>query len=171
MRAVRVDFASPPAWPAVTLWAMAALVAVACAWVGVQDLRAFGEVVRAKTATQRLAQQLEARRAAQAALASSAAGPAPFATDAGRLMAWSAVDVAGVLGSIEAAQVTGVKVSQVDVDGPARKVELTLDVVSAQVASAYVQALNAGDEHPAWTLSRVQSQGGAGSALVRGEIR
>jgi hypothetical protein len=170
LRTLPVDFARPAAWPVAVLWTVVALLVAICGWTGSRDLRALQRLTETRDATQLSEQQLGAGRAAQAALAASANEAVPFAMDARRLMALSSVDVAGVLRSIETAQLSGAKVSQIDVDTATRNIELTLEVTSADVATSYLQALNAGDDRPAWSLVRVQSQGGTIAASIHGEV-
>ena len=171
MKAPQVDFAPPLAWPVAVGWVCAGLAAVACALSGIRYSHAWEASASARDQTGRLARQIDALHAARSALAASAAEPAPFAADAARLTDWSSVDAAGVLRSIETAQVAGAKVAEIDIDASTRTAELRLDVTSADMATAYLAALNAGDARSAWTLVRVQSQGAAFEALIRGEIR
>ena len=171
MRTLPVDFARPAAWPVVVLWTIVALVVAICGWTGSRDQRAWQRLTEIRATTQLSEQQLGAGRAAQAALAASATEAVPFAMDARRLMALSSVDVAGVLRSLETAQLPGAKVSQIDVDTATRGIELTLEVASADMATSYLQALNADDDRPAWSLVRVQSQGGTIAAFIHGEVR
>ena len=56
----------------------------------------------------------------------------------------------------------------VEVDADGRRAEIQLDVANADVASAYLQALNAGLDTPTWTLSRLQVSGNTETALIVG---
>ena len=114
--------------------------------------------------------QLDSMRASQASQAASASQPPPYAVDARRRMAMSSFDSAGVLRSIESAQVSGARVTSLEIDVESRQVELELEVTSADVAAAYLRALNGGLDKPQWTLSRLQVQGGVESALIHGQV-
>ena len=86
-------------------------------------------------------------------------------------MALASVDGAGVLRTVESAQVAGAKLINIDVNVEARQAELEVEVTSAQVAATYLQALNAGLDQPAWELVRLQTQSTSESALIRGQIQ
>ncbi len=170
MRALHADFARPAQWPVVVLWALSAAVLALAAWSGARDLKEWRVLSVERVKTTKLAEQLDAARAMQSAQAASAVKPPSFALDARHWMKLSAFDGAGVLRSIESAQVAGAKVVSIQIDGDSQRVELEVEVTGADVASSYLQALNAGTEHPAWALSRLQIQGGTEVALIHGQI-
>ncbi len=153
-----------------SLWLLASLVLVLAAWAGLRDTQGWFALSEGKAKTAALQARLDQALVAQAAQAASAAVPPPFAVDAKRWMALSTFDSGGVLRSIESAQVAGAKVVSLEIDAEGRRVELEVEVASADVATAYLQSLNAGMDHPVWVLSRVQAQGGTESALILGQI-
>jgi len=164
------NFATPSRWPRLSLWAVAAVAAAGAAWQGAHAGVAWQHLDAERAATRALSQQVRLKHAAAVAHAASAAARAPYAVDARRLMALASFDAAGVLRSIESVQLPGAKVSGLDIDADARRAEIQLDVTSADVAAAYVQGLNAGNDHPAWVLVRVQSQGAAQMASIRAQL-
>lgn len=170
MRALHANFARPTRWPVIALWGLAVAVLALAAWAGTRDVREWRALSAERVKTAEFSGQLDAARAAQEARAASAARPPSFALDARHWMKLSAFDGGGVLRSIESAQVTGAKVVSIEIDGDSRHVELEVEVTGADVASSYLQALNAGTEHPAWVLSRLQVQGGTEVALIHGQI-
>jgi hypothetical protein len=153
-----------------SLWVIAVVAASGAAWQGVRAGEAWQHLEDERASTRALSQKVQLSRVAFAARAASAVATAPFAADAKHLMALASFDAAGVMRSIESVQMQGAKVSQLDIDTDARRVEIQLDITSADVASTYVQDLNAGDYHPIWVLSRVQSQGSAQSATIRAQV-
>jgi len=168
---LHVDFARPPRWPAIVLWMLAVAVLAAASWIGARDLQDWRALSAKRARTAALRAQLDSVRAARAAQAASAAEPPPFAVDARRWMALSRLDSTGVLRAVESAQVIGAKVTAIDVNAESRSVELEIEVTSAEVAAAYLQALNAGADRPAWALVRLQMQGAIESALIRGQLQ
>ena len=170
MRSLPADFAKPARWPVVSLWLIAAVAASGAAWQGTLAAVAWRHLDDEKAKTQILSQQIELARATFAARAASAAAPGPLAADAKHMIALASFDAEGILRSIESVQVQGAKVSQLDIDTDSRRVEIQLDITSADVATTYVQDLNAGNDHPIWVLSRVQSQGTAQSASIRARM-
>ena len=171
LKPLHVDFACPPRWPAAMLWMLVLAVLAGAGWVGARDLRAWQELSTCRERTAALQSQLDTARAVVAARAASAAEPPPFAVDARRWMALASVDGAGVLRTVESAQVGGAKMINIDVNVEARQAELEVEVTSAQVAATYLQALNAGLDQPAWELVRLQTQSTSESALIRGQIQ
>ncbi len=171
MRAVRVDFAQPPRWPVRAVWSVGVLMAVAACWVGWGDLRRWQVLVAQQAVTEALQAQADTARAARAAQAASAAELPSFAVDARRWLALAKLDSTGVLRTVESARVAGAKLIALDVNADARRAELEVEVTSAEVATAYLQALNAGTDQPAWTLVRLQTQGAVESALITGQLR
>ena len=170
MRVLHADFARPAQWPVVALWVLAAALFALAAWAGARDLHEWRALSAERVKTAELGRQLGAARAMQSAQAASAANPPSFALDARHWMKVSAFDGSGVLRSIESAQVGGAKVVSIQIDSDSHRVELEVEVTGADVASSYLQALNAGTERPAWTLSRLQIQGGSEVALIHGQI-
>ena len=152
------------------LWVLALLTLAVAGWVGAKDVRGWLALSDDKAATATLQSRLDRAIAVRAALAASAAAPPSYAIDARRWMALSTFDTAGVLRSVESAQIAGAKVVALDIDAPGRSVELEVEVASAEVATAYLQALNAGIDHPVWVISRLQAQAGIESALILGQI-
>ncbi len=124
----------------------------------------------ARDKTTELHTQLDSLRASQVSQAASALQPPSYAVDARHRMAVSSFESGGVLRSVESAQVSGAKVTSLEIDAESRHVDLELEVTSADVAAAYLRALNAGLDRPQWTLSRLQVQGGVESALIHGQV-
>jgi len=170
VRPLRADFARPPAWPVASLWLAVALILALAAGMGLRDLQLGRRLQEARSQTHSIMARMDDVRAEQSARAASAAQPPAFSADARRLMALSTFDAAGVLRSVEAVQMQGAKLARLDLDATTRHVEIELDVANADVATAYVQALNAGLDRPLWTLSRFQAQGASLSALIRCEL-
>jgi hypothetical protein len=170
LRALNVDFARPRQWPIASIWALALLVLALAGWAGLRDRQTWRVLFDEREKTAMLHSQLDVARVAQEAHAASAAELPGFALDAKRWMALAMFDSSDVLRSVESAQVAGAKVVLLDIDGESRRVELEVEVASADVAAAYLQALNAGVDRPVWVLSRLQAQGGTESALIRGQI-
>lgn len=167
---MNVDFAPTRCWPAAILWATAATLLVLAGFVATGDLRQWQVLSAERDKTADLHAQLDAQRAAQAMQAASASQPPTYAVDARHRMALSSFDTAGVLRSVESAQIQGAKVTSLEVDAESRHVQLELEVTSADVAAAYLLALNAGLDKPQWTLSRLQMLGGVESALISGQV-
>lgn len=170
MRPLAVDFARPPQWPVIALWSLALCILALAVWAGPRDWREWRSLCAERLRTAELGNQLDTARALQATQAASAAKPLPFAIDARRWMTLSAFDGGSVLRSIESAQVNGARVVSIEMDGDSRHVQLEVEVTGADVASSYLQALNAGIDRPAWVLSRLQIQGGTEVALIDGQI-
>ena len=170
MRALRVDFARPARWPVVVLWALSMAVLAAAAWAGVRDFKEWRTLSAARVQTAKLGEQLRAARVVQSAQAASAAKPPAFSLNARHWMRMLAFDGSGVLRSIETVQVAGAKVVSIEIDSDGQRVELEVEVTGADVASSYLQALNAGTKRPAWALSRLQIQGGTELALIHGRM-
>lgn len=170
LRPLNVDFAAPRRLPALALWAVAAALLVLTGFVAAADVRRWQALASARDNTAGLRTRFDAQRASQASRAASASQPPPFADDARRRIATSSFDAAGVLRSLESAQVAGAKVTSLDIDAESRQVELELEVTSADVAAAYLSALNAGLDTSQWTLSRLQVQGGTETALIHGQV-
>ena len=166
MRALRVEYARPPRWPVGMLWALVAFALGAAVWVGARDVRDWAGLSEVHQRTQALDTELQRARAAQSAQLASASAQPAFALDARRLMMLSTFDSAGVLRSVESAQVAGAKLTSLQLDVGERRVNLEVEVDTADTATAYLRALNAGSDRPAWTLSRIQAQGGAASAQI-----
>ncbi len=152
------------------LWATAVTLLVLAGIVAAGDVRRWNVLSSARDKTAELQSQLDTLRASQASQAASASQPPSYAVDARHRMAVSSFDSAGVLRSVESAQVSGAKVTSLEIDAETRHVELELEVTSADVAAAYLRALNAGLDKPQWTLSRLQVQGGVESALLHGQV-
>jgi len=153
-----------------SLWALALLVLALAGWAGVRDMQRWRALSDERDKTAGLQSRLDMARAEQAAHAASAAEPPAFALDARRWMALATVDSGGVLRSLESADVAGAKVLSLDIDSEGRRVDLVLDVASADVAAAYLRALNEGTDRPVWVLSRLQTEGAIESALIHGQI-
>jgi hypothetical protein len=165
---VSVDFAPPPRWPDAVAWGVAALLGIGVGLVAFSDVRQWQALSAARNDGLALQRQLDERQAQRAALSASAAALPTFAPDAARRLATASFDTPGVLRSIESARVPGVRVIAVEVDADGRRAEIQLDVANADVASAYLQALNAGLDTPTWTLSRLQVSGNTETALIVG---
>jgi hypothetical protein len=170
VRPIVVDFARPPRWPAAALWILSAVLAGIVAWQSVRQHEAWRALAEQRARTDRLQRRLDVRRALLAAQAASAALPAAFSADARRLMSMSSADIGGVLRSVESARVPDAKVLRLDIDAAGRKVDLELEVLSADAATAYLDTLGTGAEGYTWSLVRVQSQAGSQSALIRGRL-
>jgi hypothetical protein len=170
LRALNVDFAPPRRWPAAILWATAAMLFGLAGFVTTADMRRWQALTADRDRTADLRAQLDSQRASQAMLAASASQPPTYAVDARHRMALSAFDSAGVLRSVESAQIPGAKVTSLEIDAESRRVQLELEVTGADVAAAYLLALNAGLDRPQWTLSRLQVLGGVESALISGQV-
>lgn len=170
MRALHADFARPALWPVVALWGLCVAILTLAAWAGASDVQEWRALSAERVKTAELGAQLDAARAVQSAQAASVAKSPSFALDARRWMKLSAFDGSGVLRSIESAQVAGAKVVSIEIDGDSQRVELEVEVTGADVASSFLQALNAGTERPVWTLSRLQIQGGTEVALIHGQV-
>ena len=170
MRAIHVDFAPPPRWPGLVLWGAAVLLGTASSCIGARDWQQWQSLSAKSARVDALLAQLASARAATAAQAASAAEPPPFAADAKRWMTLAALDGTGVLRAVESARVVGAKMITIDVNAESRRVELEVEVTSAEVAAAYLEALNAGEDSPQWTLARLQTQGGIESVLIRGQL-
>ena len=170
LRPLNVDFARPPRWPVSVLWALVAAGVVCAIWLGTAQARQWIYLSQARDDVAALRERTASAAAARASFAASAAEPPAYAADARHWSKLGTVGVDGVLRSIEAAQVVGAKLISLDVDGDTQRVELQLDVTGADVASAYVQALNAGLVTPLWTLARLQTQGTTQTAIIHGQI-
>jgi hypothetical protein len=96
----------------------------------------------------------------------SAASAPPYAKDAREIARMASFDLGGVLRGLESAQVKGIKVVRVDADAAARKVEVDAEASDADAASAFVQALNAGNAGSPWVLSRIQASGTSDMATL-----
>lgn len=168
MRPVVVDFAPPPRWPAAIAWGAAALLGLGVVWAVHDDVQQWHALSAARDRGVELERRWGERRAGQAALAASAAALPTFAPDAARRLADGSFDTLGVLRSIESARVPGARVTGLEVDAAGRRAEILLEVANAEVASAYLQALNAGLDRPTWMLSRLQVSGGTETALIVG---
>ncbi len=171
MRALRVDFSRPARWPLVALWALSVAVLATTVWAAAGDLKEWRVLSDERMKTVKLERQLDAARAVRSAQSASAAKPPTFSLDARHWMSMSAFDGSGVLRSIESAQVAGAKVVSIEIDSVNERVELEVEVTGADVASNYLQALNAGTGRSDWTLSRLQIQGGTEMALIHGRIQ
>jgi hypothetical protein len=170
MRTLHADFARPAQWPVMALWTAAALLAALTAWEGVHDLREAKALSAKRAETAELGARLDSAHARQAGHAASAAEPPPFANDATHWLRLSRVDVGGVFRSVESAQVAGARLVSIEIDGEGRRAELEVEVTGADVASAYLDALNAGLARPAWALTRLQAQGGTETALIHEQL-
>lgn len=165
MRALSVDFAPPSPWPARALYFVALCMLGLALWQGVIAWRSGQRLVSERAATAATSRQLQAARAR---LASAARPSAPaYARDARTIARAAAFDVGAVLRAIESAQIVGAKVASIAIDSRRRSADLVVDVAGPEVASTYVQALDAGDPHPAWTLVRLQTQGPKSSAEIQ----
>ena len=167
---MNVEFAPPRRWPAAILWATAVTLFALAGFVASADVRRWQALSADRDKTAGLNAQLDSLRASQASLAASASQPPTYAVDARHRMALSSFDSAGVLRSLESAQVPGAKVTSLEIDAESRHVQIELEVTSADVAAAYLLALNAGLDQPQWTLSRLQMVGSVESALIDGQV-
>lgn len=147
------------------------MVFAAAALGAARDLQALRGLSARTARTEALQRQLDAARATTAERAASAAEPPPFAADARRWMALARIDSPGVLRAIDSARVVGAKVIAIDVDAESRRVDLEVEVASAEVAASYLQALNAGEGRPMWALGRLQAQGPVEAALFHGQLQ
>lgn len=170
MRSLDVDFAPPARWPVVTLWTLVACMLVGAAFLAAVDAREWRALAHRRDDVAALHAQLDSTRAQQASRAASAVESPAYAIDARRLKNLATADVAGVLRSIESARVPGARVLALDVDAEGRRIELQLDVTSADVAASYVQALNAGLDPRTWSLVRLQIQGSSQTAVIHGQL-
>jgi hypothetical protein len=166
MRMLRPDFARPSAWPRHAAYAAAVTLLAASAWQGVLAERGYRALLDQRARTAELQSSLGAELVRLNVQQAPASAPS-YERDARSIARMSSFDVGGVLRSVESAQVAGAKVINLDVDASTRTAALTLDVASASTATAYVEALNAGDDRPKWTLARLQTQGTGDSAEVR----
>ena len=151
-------------------WVLVACGLAGSVALGTVDARQWQALSRERAQLDAARGRLEAVSAVRAAQAASAAEPPAYAVDARRWMKLGALDAGAVLRTLESAQVPGVKVSSVDIDGEARRVELQLEVSGADVVATYVQALNAGLDAPVWMLARVQSQANLQTAVVHAQL-
>lgn len=149
---------------------LATAVLALAAWATAHDVAAWNVLYEARLKTAALQAGLDRARAVTAARGASAAVPPTFAVDARRWMALSSFDSGGVLRSVESAQVAGAKLVSLEIDARDRRVQLEVEVTSADVATAYLQALNAGSDRPLWALTRLQAQAGIESALIVGQM-
>lgn len=161
MRALKVEFSvkrpvSAGLWAALIL----ALVAFAVdqgwrAWVLQQRLH----VLRAESAvlTQQIEQLAQARRDA----AARAQAAPPYAQDAAAVAKIAGFPLDQVLASLESAQVLGVKVTELDVSAVDGMVRAELEFSDHPALLNYLEAINAGEPKPRWTL--LQAQLGAAS--------
>ena len=166
---MNIDFATPRRWPAALLWGGAAAAFVLVGYLVSVDLRRWDALSSARSGTAALQSQFDLLRASRAAEAASATQVPPYAVDARRRLTTMAFDTGGVLRSLESARIPGAKVTNLDIDAEGGHVELELEVTSADVAAAYLQALNAGLDRPRWELARLQTQGGTETALIHGQ--
>jgi hypothetical protein len=167
VRPLKADFVRPARWPIASAWGLAALLLAAGIWHGWIAANAWHRLDVQTSRTADMAAQVTHARAESVARAASASASASFAADARHWMQMSQFDVAGVLRAVEAVQLSGAKVSGLDIDAQAGRADIELEIGSTDVATAYVRALNDGLDRPAWLLVRVQTQGGLQTALIR----
>ena len=166
MRLLNPNFARPSPWPRHLAYASAVVLVAVSAWQGVWAEQGYRTLIDQRARTAELQSDLGVELARLNVQEAPASAPG-YERDARSIARMSSFDVGGVLRSVESAQVVGAKVVNLDIDASTRTAVLSLDVVSASTATAYVEALNAGDDHPKWTLARLQTQGTGDSAEVR----
>ncbi|MET0383536.1 MAG: hypothetical protein ABW032_08950 [Burkholderiaceae bacterium] len=169
MRPVRVDFARPSRWPGRWIVALGVVIGLVSCWQGELAWRAWHRLAESRERTLILQTALDAAVGRLRRAEASASAPA-YARDALAIARTSSFDVGGALRSVEAAQMAGAKTVSIDIDAESRTVSIDLEVAHADMATAYVEALNAGDDRRPWTLSRLQAQGGGALAAIRGEF-
>jgi len=169
MKALQVNFARPPRWPARLAYGLSAALCALGIWQGVVAAHGYEALLGERGRSADLQRQLDRTMKQANAPVQVASAPA-YDRDARALARTSGFDVGSVLHAIESVQILGVKATNVDIDAETRTVELTLDVTSADVATIYVQALNTVVGPPVWTLVRLQAKAGGDTAQVRGQF-
>lgn len=169
MRRVHADFAPPSRWPVRWVLGCALGLLAAAAWQA--DL-AWEAAARLGAAQLGEDQAKGALRHAEAQLrgTASVASTPPYSRDAREIARLASFDMGAVLRALESAQVKGIKVTRMDAEAATRKVEVDVEAVDADAASAYVQALNAGNPGSPWALLRIQASGTADLVTLRAEL-
>ena len=164
MRPLEVEFAPRRPW---TIWLCAAVAFIALAWAGVQSVRWW-----------QLDQQLQALRARDLATQAlieanrhAASHPEPkaepaYAESARQALALASFDMGAVLAALESAQIAGVHVSSMELSADTRTARVELELQSAELVTPYVEALNAGDPQPHWSLAALSNTAASGAAAA-----
>jgi hypothetical protein len=152
VRPLRIDFVPrrhPPAWLWYLASAILAGVAVQQGWTAWQLSR---QASAAEVKVSELRLKIErVERAHQRAHAEQAIEP-PYAKDAAAIAKVAAFPVEQVFASIESAQVSGVRLTSLDVSATGGTARVELEFSDSAALSNYLAAINAGEEQPRWRL-------------------
>ena len=132
------------------------------AWQRVHEVR----TLEAQNAA--LQSALERARQVQQEAQQQAAQAPPYAGDLAAITKVAAFPVERVFASIESARVQGVKLTALDIAPAEGRAKAELEFTDHDALLRYLEALNAGEDKPRWSL--VQSQLGASGAVKTATI-
>lgn len=171
MKPLKVDFASPPAWPRHAMWALAAALAVVAAFEGWRawELQARLRESRAALAEieQRQARAAQRERDAQAARAI----PPAHARDAAVVAQLARFPLPRVLQALEATLLPGIKLLSLDLSALDGAVRAEIEFADHETLLRYLERLNDGEPAPRWRLQQARTSGAFGpgqATLVSG---
>lgn len=162
MRALKVNFL--PKSKAGARWSMALSAALLCvaaqqAWLSVEAYK------KLKALEAEVARQTEEREAAAAADRIRSQTPAaepPYAKDAAAIARIASFDTAGIFAAIEATQVRGVRVTQLEILPAESVARVELEILEPKALTEYLEVINVGvDTGPRWHLVRTRAGLGA----------
>jgi len=163
MKTLNVEFA--PRQP-VPLWIWIVLASLLLALAAHQAWLAWnltGKLKLAERESVELSGQLDrATQQRQEALA-RAHVELPYAQDAAAVARLAAFPIDRVLGSLEAAQVQGIKLTALDVSATEGSVKAELEFTDNDTLMHYLAELNAGEPKPRWRLIQAQTNAAAGA--------
>lgn len=161
MKPLTVEFLPPRRLPSWVWYAGSALLFTVAGQQGLQTWRAAQQLKATQGEIAALQAKLEQARQAQREAQERLQKEPPYAKDAAAIAKVAAFPLERVFASIESARVQGVRITALDVapaDGTARA---EIEFSDYEALSRYLEALNAGEPVPRWTLVRTQSAGGA----------
>lgn len=172
MRPLQVEFVRRPstgAW----FWAMAALLLAALA---IRDSWHAATLLLELQTVRREAASSAARVSAGSAdllQPRAPAAPPPYESDAAAIAAVAAFDTSGVLDAVEAVQVPGVRLTNLDVSAVEGSIRANLEVTELRDALRYVDQINVADSLRRWSIVGMQAglASSPGTAAVVASIR
>jgi hypothetical protein len=147
-----------------------AAIAMATAWQAVEAVRTARQLLDKKALEAALAAQADRSRHREGVPPQAASAAAKLEAHVGHLMSVADFDVAAVLRSIESVRLPGARLLELEIDAESRRVDMQLEASNADTVARYVQALNAAESGPGWTLVRLQLQGATQSVLIRAKL-
>jgi hypothetical protein len=160
MRPLKVNFVPPRRVPAWVLYAVAAVLFAVAGYQGWQAWRLSRELRATEAEVAALQAKIDQARQAQREALQRLQQEPPYAKDAAAIAKVAEFPLEKVFASIESARVQGVKVTSLDVAPVEGTARAEVEFADYEALAHYLEALNAGEPAPRWTLMRTQSAGG-----------